>query len=115
MNESNINNINQNTQEVAKKENTSKSNDFIAMVVILGLVLAGGIYAYFQTQEFAHPLPSPNRLLSPKRFAPVNKVDNDPVLSAPESTSTDIEAIEKDLDMTDLDTLDKDLQDLDNI
>jgi len=96
-------------------QNTNRSSDFLAIAIILGLVLAGGIYAFFKAQEFANPLPSSVRLMSPKRFAPANNMANDPVLSAPESSSTDPVDIEKDLDMTDLDTIDKDLQGLDNI
>ena len=90
--------------ETQKKE----TGNFIAIIIIIGLLLAGGIYAFFKVQEAAYPAPSKAKILHRVK-AP------DPVLDAPESKSDLPEDIEKDLDMTDLNTLDSDLDQLQDL
>ena len=91
----------------AQNDNKQDTGSFIAIAVIVAILVAGGAYALLKIQDFTYQGPSNARLISPKKF-----IQNDPVLSAPESSSTDPVDIEKDLDMTDLDALDKEFQEL---
>ena len=91
-------------EETKQKE----TGNFIAIIIIVGILLAGGVYAFFKVQEAAYPEPQKSKLLHRPK-AP------DPVLDAPESNSDLPEDIEKDLDMTDLNTLDSDLEQLQDL
>ncbi len=88
-----------------------EAGNLVAIIVIIGLLLAGAVYAYFKVQDMGYLGPSKARILHRQNITP----QNDPVIKAPESDSTSPVDIEKDLDMTDLDTIDKDLEALDNI
>ena len=88
-----------NMENQAKKE----TGNFIPIIIIIGILLAGGVYAFFKVQEAAYPEPSNAKIIHRPKAA-------DPVMSKPESKSDNPEDIEKDLDMTDLDTLEKDLE-----
>jgi len=91
--------------------NAGDKNSYVAIIIIVGILLAGGAYAYFKAQEQQYPEPSQAKILHREKITP----ENDPVLHAPESTSTNPEDIEKDLDMSGLDTIDKDLNSLDQL
>ncbi len=101
-----MDNTQQNTNAQAANANQPTGN-FIAIAIIVAVLVAGGAYALLKIQDFTYQGPSRAQLISPKRF-----IQDDPVLSAPESSSTDPADIERDLDMTDLDALDAEFQDL---
>ncbi len=91
----------------AQTQNTQTGN-FVAITIIIGILLAGGVYAFFKVQDYAYMGPSKIKIMHGKKV-------EDPILNAPESNSTNPDDIEKDLNMTDLDTLEQDLGALDQI
>ncbi len=99
------------TQLQNKGAENKEFGNFIAIFVIIGILLAGGIYAFFKVQEYAYPEPSNIKLQSGKKIMQ----KQDPVLNSPESKSINPEDIEKDINLTDLETLEQDLNSLDQI
>ena len=87
-------------------EQKNQNGSFIPIIIIIGILLAGGVYAFFKVQDYAYMGPSEAKIIHREKV-------KDPVLNAPESNSINPDDIEKDLDMTDLDTLEQDLGNLD--
>ncbi len=98
--------------QIDKKETNNKEfGNFMAIFVIVGVLLAGGVYAFFKVQEYAYPEPSNIKVQSGRKILQ----KQDPVLNSPESKSINPEDIEQDINLTDLETLEHDLNTLDQI
>ncbi len=120
MNEHNTQNQENQNAANYQQPTTSQKSSLIPIAIVIGVILAGGIYAYFKVQEAAYPGPSNVKIKSPKHVnkggeMPIEYYAEDPYLQMPESTSSDPAAIEADLDVTDLDAIEQDLQVLDQI
>jgi len=106
MNENNMENMHDN-QNMHQEEHKKNTNNLIAIALILFLLVVGGVYAFIKLQQHSNTVdksPSIDEILK-----------NDPIINAPESTSTNPVDIEKDLNTTQLDSLDKTLNDLNSI
>lgn len=105
--------MNQNNTEDAVEskalESTKKSalNGVLPITIILILIVAGGVYAFMKVKSQNQMNATQNN-----QNATTSQTDN---IVKPESTSTAPADIEKDLNMTDINSLDKTLQDLNNI
>ncbi len=111
MDNMNENNMEQMHEDLNMHEATNKktTNNLVAIALILFLLIVGGIYAFMKIQERS------NEAASDENASIEEILKNDPVINAPESTSTNPVDIEKDLNVTDLDSLDSTLDELNQI
>lgn len=99
------------TNEVLEQENPTTAskkgvNGMLPVILILALILAGGVYAFMKLQSAPE---------ESKAQDATEAVNDTTTLDVPESTSTNPADIEADLNLTDIDSLDSTLQDLNNL